>query len=411
MLFIPDRHEALRGEPWSAAAARAAIERIAASTCAAFDPRTLWPVHPRDRVDAAGALPMASLYMGAAGVIWALRRLARDGLADLAIDFGPVIATLLDHGRRFNAAADIADPSYLLGDAGVLLLQWKELRDPAAADALFALAEGNLHNPTLEALWGSPGTLVAVLHMIDDLAPHPARQLRWVELLQRGAAILFDQMHPVRHSQRPGTEVWLWTQDMYGQQLDYLGAGHGFAGNVYPVLRGARWLDADLVERFETRSLQTLSLAAMREGDAANWQPDFDRAVRGFPDKPLMQDCHGAPGIVCRLASARLPALRELLAEGARAVWMAGPLTKPPGLCHGTDGNGYALLKLHAMTGEAHWLDRARAFAMHALQQSQAQRRAHGSHRFSLWSGDLGLALYLSSCLRADPAFPTLDVF
>jgi len=28
-----------------------------------------------------------------------------------------------------------------------------------------------------------------------------------------------------------------------------------------------------------------------------------------------------------------------------------------------------------------------------------------------VWTGDLGLALYLSSCLRADPAFPTLDVF
>lgn len=63
------------------------------------------------------------------------------------------------------------------------------------------------------------------------------------------------------------------------------------------------------------------------------------------------------------------------------------------------------------MTGEARWLERARAFAMHALQQSEAALQAHGAHRFSLWSGDLGLALYLSSCLRADAAFPTLDVF
>ena len=63
------------------------------------------------------------------------------------------------------------------------------------------------------------------------------------------------------------------------------------------------------------------------------------------------------------------------------------------------------------MTGEARWLERARAFAMHALQQSDAAARQHGTQRFSLWSGDLGLALYLSSCVRADPAFPTLDVF
>jgi hypothetical protein len=410
VLFIPDRHEALQGEPWSEGAARAAIERIAAAACAAFDPQTLWPVHPRDRDDNAATLPMASLYMGAAGVIWALERLKADGMADLAIDFDPTIAGLLEHNRRFNDAAGIAAPSYLLGDSGPLLLQWKRLRDPAAADALFALAQGNLHNPTLEALWGSSGTLIAVLHMLDDLS-EPVQQQRWQDLLQRGAAILLEQMHTVRHSLPPQTEAWLWTQDMYGKQLDHLGAGHGFAGNVFPVLRGARWLDAALVERFEERASHTLGIAAEREGHAVNWQPHFDRAALGYPNKPLMQDCHGAPGIVCRLAGTRSPALRDLLVAAGEAVWAAGPLIKPPGLCHGTDGNGYAFLKLHAMTGAAHWLERARAFAMHAIQQSDDAATSHGLHRFSLWTGDLGLALYASSCLRADPAFPTLDVF
>ena len=410
MLFIPDRHEALRGDAWSEGAARAAIGRIASATCAGFDPRTLWPTHPRDREDPAVALPMASLYQGAAGVIWALERLKADGMVDLGIDFSATIAGLLEPNRRFNEAAGIAASSYLLGDAGLLLLQWKRLRDPAAADALFALAEGNLHNPALEALWGSPGTLIAVLHMLDDL-PEPAQQQRWQHLLQRGAAILLDQMHAVRHSLQPQTEAWLWTQDMYGRQLDHLGAGHGFAGNLFPVLRGARWLDAALVERFEERAAQTLGIAAEREGIAVNWQPLFDRAAAGYPPKPLMQDCHGAPGIICRLAGTSSPALRELLVAGGEAVWAAGPLVKPPGLCHGTDGNGHAFLKLHAMTGEAQWLARARAFAMHAIRQSDDAATSHGRHRFTLWTGDLGLALYVSSCLRADPAFPTLDVF
>ena len=413
MLFIPDRHEALRGDAWSEGAARAAIESIAGATCGAFDPRTLWPTHPRDHDDhddSAARFPMASLYQGAAGVIWARERLQADGMADLAIDFSATIAGLLEHSHRFNEAADIAASSYLLGDAGLLLLQWKRLRDLAAADALFALAEGNLHNPTLEALWGSPGTLIAVLHMLDDLTD-PARQQRWQDLLQRGAAILLDQMHAVRHSLRPQTEAWLWTQDMYGRQVDYLGAGHGFAGNLFPVLRGARWLDAKLVECFEERAAHTLGIAAEREGNAVNWQPHFDVAAAGYPPKPLMQNCHGAPGIICRLAGTRSAVLRELLVAGGEAVWAAGPLVKPPGLCHGTDGNGYAFLKLHAMTGEARWLARARAFAMHAIAQSDAAAASHGMHRFTLWTGDLGLALYVSSCLRADPALPILDVF
>ena len=141
------------------------------------------------------------------------------------------------------------------------------------------------------------------------------------------------------------------------------------------------------------------------------WQPLFDPAALGYPSEPFMQDCHGAPGIVCRLAGTNSSALRELLIQAGESVWSAGPPGKPPGLCHGTDGNGYAFLKLHAMTAEARWLERARAFAMQALRQSDREATSDGLHRFSLWTGDLGLALYVSSCLRADAAFPTLDVF
>ncbi len=408
-LFIADRHEALRGAPWSEAAARDASERIAAASCAAFDPQSLWPTHPRDRSDVDSDVPFPMLYCGAAGAIWALQRLQHDAMAALPVDFVPTIAGLLARSRRFNAAAGLHPASYVLGEAGVLLLQWKQLRDPAAADALYALAESNLHHPTLEALWGSSGTLIAVIHMLEDLPP--AAQVRWGDVLQRGAEILLGQMHAARHSSRPQTDVWMWTQDLYGKQVDYLGSGHGFAGNVYPAVRGARWLDAALVERFEARALQTLGLVAERDGDTVNWQPVFDPVALGYPRKFMLQDCHGAPGIVCRLAGARSPALRELMRQGGEAVWAAGPLTKPPGLCHGTDGNGYALLKLHALTGEARWLERARAFAMHAVLQSQQEEKVHGMLRHTLWTGDLGLALYLSSCVRADAAFPSLDVF
>ncbi len=410
LLFIPERHEALRGGPWHEAVAREGIQRIVSATCEAFDAETLWPVHPRDREPGEPLMPLAALYNGAAGVIWALRRLERDGLTARGPDFTATIADLLIPNRRFNDAAGIAAFSYLLGDAGVLLLQWMQLRDPAAADALFMLAEGNLHNPTLESLWGSPGTMVAMIHMLESL-PDPADRTRWQDLFQRGARILFEQMHRVQHSREPRAAAWVWTQAMSWGPRDYLGGGHGFAGNVYPILRGARWLDPALVEAFEARALETLEIAADREGDAVNWQPVFDPSVNGHPAKPLMQDCHGAPGIICRLGATRSIALGELLAKAAEAVWLAGPLVKPPGLCHGTDGNGYAFLRMHALTGEQRWLDRARAFAMHALQQSDVEASKQGVRRFSLWSGDLGLALFLSSCLRADPAFPTLDVF
>jgi hypothetical protein len=100
-----------------------------------------------------------------------------------------------------------------------------------------------------------------------------------------------------------------------------------------------------------------------------------------------------------------------LLVQALELVWTAAPLSKPPGLCHGTDGNGCAFLELFAMTGDSRWLDRARALAMHAIRQSEALAAKHGQRRFTLWTGDLGLATYLWSCVSADAALPTFGVF
>ena len=112
MLFIPDRHEALNGAPWSDAAARDGISALVADACSQFDPATLWPTHPRDGEPGEPALPIASMYHGAAGAIWSLQHLQRAGLAEMAIDFGPCIAGLLEPNRRFNDAARSARPSY-----------------------------------------------------------------------------------------------------------------------------------------------------------------------------------------------------------------------------------------------------------------------------------------------------------
>jgi DUF1680 family protein len=100
-----------------------------------------------------------------------------------------------------------------------------------------------------------------------------------------------------------------------------------------------------------------------------------------------------------------------LLLSAGETIWRAGPLKKGANLCHGTSGNGYAFLKLFARTGDEKWLERARAFAMHAIAQSDADFAAHGQRHFSLWTGDLGLAIYLWDCINARAQFPTMDVF
>ena len=406
MLHDPARHEALTATPWSEAAARSSIQAIADDLCERFDAATLWPVHPREREEGDKPVRQPMLYNGAAGVVWALQTLGEQGMARVDMDLAPIVAGLHEHSRRWITANESEWPSYFLGHSAVLLLQWRQSRSPAVADELFALVESNLENKAREALWGSPGTLVAALHMLE--ATH---EDRWHALFRLGIDLLWTQMEPVRHGAQPERDVWIWKQDMYGKVSQYMGAGHGFAGNVFPVIRGARWLDEAVVAAFEARTVDALEVHAIREPGLVHWEPLFDPASQGYPPRPMLQDCHGGPGIICRLSGTRSAPLQALLVEAGELVWQAGPLVKRPGLCHGTDGNGFAFLKLHTMTGDAVWLDRARAFAMHAIGQSDALAAQYGCRVPSLWTGDAGLAIYLSACLRADPSMPTLDFF
>ena len=125
----------------------------------------------------------------------------------------------------------------------------------------------------------------------------------------------------------------------------------------------------------------------------------------------MCQHCHGAPGMVTTFADAPFasPEFDALLLDAGRFSWAAGPLTKGSNLCHGTAGNGYAFLKLLQRTGDEHWLHRARAFATHATEQVHHARRKHHQGHHTLWTGDLGTACYLQSCLDATADVPTLD--
>ena len=48
---------------------------------------------------------------------------------------------------------------------------------------------------------------------------------------------------------------------------------------------------------------------------------------------------------------------------------------------------------------------------MHALEQVEQARETYGRGRFTLFTGDVGAALYAQSCLDADPSVPMMDVW
>ena len=94
----------------------------------------------------------------------------------------------------------------------------------------------------------------------------------------------------------------------------------------------------------------------------------------------------------------------ELLLAGAELTWRAGAHReeKGAGLCHGTAGNGYALLKTFERTGDERWLERARRFAVHALAAGRAERPG----RYSLFTGDVGVALFAACVPRGGCPLP-----
>lgn len=405
-LYDPARHEPLAGAPWSEDAARAEIARIAASARDEFDAaQGNWPMHPRDDPPTPQTRH-ADLYFGAAGAFWALRDLASQGAIEPVLDPRPWLAELAPRARAAVAHEAHGTASYLAGECGAMLLHWSVTREPAVADALHALIRGNLHNSCREPLWGNSGTLLAAIHLAEA-----SGEVRWMRLVQDGVRVLLDTMEI-----DPDIGTWIWVQDLYGRRIRYLGAGHGLVGNVYPALRGAALLDDVTVQTLVERARLTLERCALRDGGLMNWHPftdaeDLARA-QAKGKLPLVQDCHGAPGVVCRLAGApRTPEWDALLLAAGELTWVAGPLAKGASLCHGTGNSAMAMLKLFRRSGDERWLDRARRFGMHMIVQVERHRAEHRRGRHALWTGDLGAACVLWNCIIGDDRFPTLDHF
>jgi len=397
-LFEPDRHEPLAPLAWDEARVREAIAAIADDTHRAYGGlETLWPIHPIDVSDERPPV-LLPLYYGAAGVIWALRHLnaARR-------DYLPAVETLLKRNRADNLRlANRTLQAFSLGDAGILLLHWRFALSESLAQQLHTAIEVNMRHPSNGFSWGAPGTMRAALFMHERTG-----EARWADLFRRNAEILWRdwQWHDA-------AGCHLWTQNLYGETAQQLGALHGFAGNAFVLLSGQHLLPSEQQAELITRTRSTALRTALREPGLANWELCARPSNHPGMKNIRVQHCTGAPGMINTLhLLPRDPETDQLLLDAGELTWRAGPLAKIPSLCHGAPGSGYAFLKLYARTGDPKWLDRARAFAMHAIQQNDRYVAQHGQRKYSLWTGDLGLAVYLSDCLKGEARIPLMDVF
>ena len=364
MLFSPEAHEELADEPWSADRARAAIASIVADAESAFDDG--WPLHPQDKEaeDDAGTR-FRTVYLGGAGVVAALNRLAQRGFVELRRDYVPY----LEHSLEAQPDFPDHDPecSLWMGETGIRLVLQRLAPSRVNLERLSELIAANERDERCELMWGSPGTILAGRELWLDVTA----SIEWL------------------HGRRDPDG--LWTQQLYGHSTRYLGPAHGFAGCVFAL--------GDVADVSET-----LQRFAVQEDGLANWPGLAGKPLGANRDGQIrMQWCHGAPGIVATLAHFLD---EELAVAGGELTWRAGPLRKGANLCHGTAGNGYAFLALLERTGDERWLTRGRAFAMHAADQVERNRSDFGRGRYTLWTGDLGTALYLADCTDGGGKLP-----
>lgn len=357
MLFTPEAHEPLADAAWSAERARSAIAAIAADAESAFDDG--WVMHPEDVEEGDDpATRFRTVYLGGAGVVAALHRLERRGFVRLRRDYRPYLERSLVAAPDFPD--DDAERSLWNGETGIRLVLQRLAPSRANLERLAELIAANWQDERCELMWGSPGTILAGRELGLDVTAGIA----WLRGRRDGDG--------------------LWTQQLAGRSTRYLGAAHGFAGCVL-ALGEVPDVSATL-ERF-----------AVEEDGLVNWPWAAEKRLGESRDRQIRtQWCSGAPGIVATLASLLD---EELAVSGGELTWRAGPLRKGANLCHGTAGNGYAFLALLDRTGDERWLTRARAFALHAVAQVERSRSHYGRGRYTLWTGDLGTAVYLADCI------------
>ena len=397
MLYRPEAFEPLTDRPWDEDAVRAGIRAIVDDSDAAYTPDALWPA---DAWDAwTSPTPLKNLYVGAAGAIWALDVLRRAGHAESRLDLAAAAARTLAAWRAepdFFTGIELPaerEASLLEGESGILVVAWRLAPGADLADALLARVRENVDNEADELMWGAPGTLLAAHALLDATG-----ETRWRDAWLESAEAIWRRRDP----------EGLWRKRLYGEESRGLGPAHGLVGNVRALLGGGDLLGEERRDVLRRETAAVLARTAVREDGLANWPGTADGGLPDEDGEIRLQWCSGAPGIVISAADSLD---EELLLAGAGLTWRAGPpgLEKGPGICHGTAAAGYAFLKAFERTRDERWLERARRFAVHALGQVERLRATRGRGRYSLWTGDLGAALFAADCLDVRTAYPVLD--
>jgi lantibiotic modifying enzyme len=222
------------------------------------------------------------------------------------------------------------------------------------------------------------GLLLLRLHQASN-------DTRWLD----AARLLADHMLARAVPSHGGIKIPSFN-DPGGTPVCYTGLAHGSAGAAYFLCRlslslprndAARYLDAA-----EAIATWLAAISLMHNGEL-HW-------YRREPDQMTQYQvtwCHGPPGIgLCFAELYQATGRQDYLQLAERCAATVEHGTNPRFFacqCHGIAGNAQLFLRLHGITGERHWLERAAAFG-----EMTWQRRMPNSY-YPAWESGDGVAV------------------
>jgi eukaryotic-like serine/threonine-protein kinase len=334
------------------------------------------------------APPTGSVMLGAAGVGYALYRLAcqRDDPEALALADVWLTRAEADGaaGTAFTAPGTELVPEQLgrvspfhaiTGVQLVRALIALALGEPFAAETAIAgfVAASRQPCEVLDLTLGRSATLLGCTLLLEAVGSR----------LDSSAAALRALGNTTLD------ELW---QRLDRSEILSSGIAHGWGGILYATLRWTHAAGAPAPAELPAR-LQRLAAAAEPRGRGARWPgPDAADDVVGW--------CNGAAGLIhlWTLAHERFKRaeFRELAIACGWSAW-EGRSTLP-NLCCGLAGRAYGLLNLYQYTGAPEWLQRALVLADRAMASSSNNAQLR-ERPLSLFKGMPGIVL-LAADLR-----------
>jgi len=368
------------------------------------------------------SLPVASANHGAAGIAYAMLRLAchRDdpallSLADLWIT--KTLAEGTDERAFYNEKLEITKDSVseislhhmLSGVYFVRALISRAMGDPlteqGAIEAFLHAAEGEPE--CLDITLGRMSVLHGCTMLLEDGGP--SRYIDATPIVAFGDRVLAGMWERV-NSFAPVAQ---------SSELTFLGMAHGWAGILYGSLRWCRvsqkWrgsLTDQTVPATVTTRLDELADCGTPLGRGLVWRWFNARHAELQGDDPGLMPgwCNGNAGHVHLWTMAHEtfaePRYLELATKAAWGMWEQ-PVSFN-NVCCGAAGCAYAMLNMHRHTGDTEWLRRAMQYA-HRIATHPDRPPDNPGDVHSLYKGAVGLMLLLDEI--QDPAFARMPLF